>query len=59
MLPDQFIYASAYPMGPLKESAEMALKFPLSSDVLEKYMYRNAARLLRVSAAKPKRLQVA
>jgi predicted TIM-barrel fold metal-dependent hydrolase len=59
MLPDQFIYASAYPLGPLKESAEMALKLPLSTDVLEKYMYRNAARLLRVGAAKPKRLQVA
>jgi predicted TIM-barrel fold metal-dependent hydrolase len=59
MLPDQFIYASAYPLGPVKESAEMALKFPLSSDVLEKYMYRNAARLLRVGTAKSKRLQVA
>jgi predicted TIM-barrel fold metal-dependent hydrolase len=59
MLPDQFIYASAYPLGPVRESAEVALKLPLSADVLEKYMYRNAARLLRVGAAKPKRLQVA
>ena len=59
MLPDQFIYASAYPLGPMKESVEMALKLRLSAEVLERYMYRNAARLLRINAAKPKRLQVA
>jgi predicted TIM-barrel fold metal-dependent hydrolase len=54
MLPDQFIYASAYPLGPIKESAELALKFPLSDDVMEKYMYGNAARLLKISAAQSK-----
>jgi len=54
MLPDQFIYASAYPLGPIKESAELALKFPLSDDVMEKYMYGNAARLLKVSTAQSK-----
>jgi predicted TIM-barrel fold metal-dependent hydrolase len=58
MLPDQFIYASAYPLGPIKESAELALKFPLSDDVMEKYMYGNAARLLKLTTAKSK-LQVA
>jgi uncharacterized protein len=52
MLPDQFIYASAYPLGPIRESAELALKFPLSDDVMEKYMFGNAARLLKVTAAK-------
>jgi hypothetical protein len=51
MLPDQFIYASAYPLGPIKESAGLALKFPLSADVMEKYMYGNAARLLEVHGA--------
>jgi predicted TIM-barrel fold metal-dependent hydrolase len=54
MLPDQFIYASAYPLGPIKESAELALKFPLSDDVMEKYMYGNADRLLKVSNAQSK-----
>jgi predicted TIM-barrel fold metal-dependent hydrolase len=54
MLPDQFIYASAYPLGPIKESAELALKFPLSDDVMEKYMFGNAARLLKVTTARSK-----
>ena len=54
MLPDQFIYASAYPLGPIKESAELALNFPLSDDVMEKYMYENAARLLKLTTAKSK-----
>lgn len=58
MLPDQFIYASAYPLGPIKESAELALKFPLSDDVMEKYMYGNAARLLKATA-QSKKAQVA
>src|SRR5580704_8837161 len=34
---------------PLEESAELALKFPLSEDVMEKYMCGNAARLLKVT----------
>jgi predicted TIM-barrel fold metal-dependent hydrolase len=54
MLPDQFIYASAYPLGPIKESAELALKFPLSDEVMEKYMYGNAARLLKIATARSK-----
>ena len=54
MLPDQFIYAPAYPLGPIKESAELALKFPLSDEVMEKYMYGNAARLLKVATAQSK-----
>ena len=48
MLPDQFIYASAYPFGPLKESVEGALQFPLSDDVMRKYLYGNAAKLLKL-----------
>jgi len=47
-LPDQFIFASAYPFGPLKESVELSLQFPLSDEVMEKYMYGNAARLLEL-----------
>ena len=47
-LPDQFIFASAYPFGPLKESVELSLQFPLSDAVMEKYMAGNAARLLEL-----------
>jgi predicted TIM-barrel fold metal-dependent hydrolase len=48
MLPDQFIFASAYPLGPIKESVDGALQFPLADDVMQKYMYGNAARLLKI-----------
>jgi predicted TIM-barrel fold metal-dependent hydrolase len=51
MLPDHFIYASAYSLGPVKESAELAQKFPLADDVMEKYMYGNAARLFKITTA--------
>ena len=47
-LPDQFIFASAYPFGPLKESVEGAQRFPLIDAVMEKYMVGNAARLLKL-----------
>lgn len=46
MLPDQFIFGTAYPFAPLKESVVESLKFPLADDVMEKYMGGNAARLL-------------
>lgn len=47
-LPDQFIYASAYPFGTLKESADVALAYPLSDLDMEKYMYKNAKKLLKI-----------
>jgi uncharacterized protein len=49
-LQDQFIFASAYPMAGLKESVDESLKFPLAAEVMQKYMYGNAARLLKVTA---------
>jgi predicted TIM-barrel fold metal-dependent hydrolase len=49
-LPDQFVFASAYPFAPLKESVEGALRFPLKDEVMEKYLYGNAARLLKLGA---------
>lgn len=49
-LQDQFIFASAYPMAGQKESVDESLKFPLSNDVMQKYMYGNAARLLKIEA---------
>jgi len=49
-LQDQFIFASAYPIAGLKESVDESLKFPLSKDVMQKYMYVNAARPLSIQA---------
>jgi predicted TIM-barrel fold metal-dependent hydrolase len=47
-LPDQFIFASAYPLGDIKISVDESLKFPLERSVMERYMGGNAARLLGV-----------
>jgi hypothetical protein len=47
-LQDQFIFASAYPMAGIKESVDGQLKFSFSKEVREKYMYGNAAKLLKV-----------
>jgi hypothetical protein len=44
-MPDQFIFASAYRFGPLKESVAGALRFPSSDEVMGKRLYGNAARL--------------
>lgn len=48
MLPDQFLFGSAYPFGSLKASVNESLKFNLSDEVMEKYMGGNAARLLKL-----------
>jgi predicted TIM-barrel fold metal-dependent hydrolase len=48
-IPDQFVYASAYSLATLKESVDETLKFPLTPKVMEKYMYDNAAYLLKIS----------
>jgi predicted TIM-barrel fold metal-dependent hydrolase len=47
-LPDQFIFGTAYPLGALKESVEGTLKWPLPDEVMEKFLYGNAARLLKI-----------
>lgn len=47
-LPDQFVFASAYPLGDIKTSVDLALKFPLKEDVMKRYMGGNAARLLKL-----------
>lgn len=46
MLPDQFLFGSAYPFGSLQASVDESLRFDLPDDVMEKYMGGNAARLL-------------
>jgi predicted TIM-barrel fold metal-dependent hydrolase len=49
-LQDQFIYGSSYPFGSIKEPLEDTLRLPLSKDVMEKYLWGNAARLLKLGA---------
>ncbi len=46
LMPDQFVFGTAYPFAPLKESVELVLQFPLPEDVMAKYLGGNAARLL-------------
>jgi predicted TIM-barrel fold metal-dependent hydrolase len=48
MIPDQFIYGSAYPFGNPGETLEMTLKLPLSEATMKKYLYDNAAQLLKL-----------
>ena len=45
-LPDQFLFASAYPLGDIKVSVDESLNFPLERSVMERYMGGNAAWLL-------------
>jgi predicted TIM-barrel fold metal-dependent hydrolase len=52
MLPDQFLYGSAFPFGNIDTTLEQTLKLPVSSETMDKYLYGNAAALLKVSATK-------
>lgn len=45
---DRFLFGSAYPVLPLPEAVHEFLKFPLKSDVVDRVLYANAARLLRL-----------
>lgn len=48
-LADRFIFATAYPLVPLKEYAQWFVKLPLKPENMEKCVYRNAANLLGVA----------
>jgi predicted TIM-barrel fold metal-dependent hydrolase len=48
MLQDQFVYGSAFPFGNFDTTLEQTLALPLSEQVMQKYLYDNAARLLKV-----------
>lgn len=49
LLPDQFVFASAYPFSPMKEAVELTFElFNLKEDVLRKYLYDNGAKLLEI-----------
>ncbi len=47
-LGDRLLFGTAYPSRPLKESVEAFLEWKLPSELQEKILYRNAARLFRI-----------
>ena len=47
-LGDRLLFGTAYPSRPLKESVDAFLEWDLSTELQEKILYRNAARLLRI-----------
>ncbi len=48
MLPDQFVYGSAFPFGDMDTTLEMTLALPVGDGVMEKYLYSNAKNLLQI-----------
>jgi predicted TIM-barrel fold metal-dependent hydrolase len=48
-LADRFVFATAYPLVPLKEYAEWFVKLPLKPESMQKCVYGNAAALLGIS----------
>ena len=47
-LGDRLLFGTAYPSRPLKESVQAFLEWDLSSELQEKILYKNAARLLKI-----------
>jgi predicted TIM-barrel fold metal-dependent hydrolase len=47
---ERFLFATAYPVLPLKESVEKFLQFPLRESVIDRVLYANAAELLGLEA---------
>jgi len=45
-LGDQMLFASSYPVAPLKACLEKTLKLDIKEAALEKYLFKNAARVL-------------
>ena len=48
-LADRFVFATAYPLVPLKDYAQWFVQLPLKPENMEKCVYRNAAGLLGIS----------
>jgi predicted TIM-barrel fold metal-dependent hydrolase len=46
--PDQFVFASTYPFGDIKESIEKIKQLPIDRKARAKFLYDNAANLLKV-----------
>lgn len=49
-LADRFLFASSYPFTPVKDYAAWFRRLPIRPESMEKVLYRNAARLLRLEA---------
>ena len=49
ILQDKVIYASGFPFRPL-DDLQRFLEYPFDNDVVDKLVYRNAARLLRIAS---------
>ena len=45
---DQFLFGSAYPFRPIPQTVREAKELPIEPQALEKFLFRNAARLLHV-----------
>ena len=45
---DQFLFATAYPLRPLKEIVEDFMALPLSDEAHDKALFGNAKRLLKM-----------
>lgn len=48
-LAERFLFATAYPLVPVKEYAEWFVRLPLKPENMERCIYRNAAELLGIS----------
>ncbi len=48
-LQDQFLFATAYPLAPMKEYVEAFLRLPMTEAVREKVLCKNAQRLLSLT----------
>jgi hypothetical protein len=46
--PDNFLFASAYPYGVIQETVKQVNALPLDRKVRSKYLYENAAKLLKL-----------
>ncbi|MBI2525084.1 MAG: amidohydrolase [Candidatus Rokubacteria bacterium] len=50
-IPDRYLFATAFPFAPMKETVQRFRKLPFKPDVLEKVMYKNAADLFKLEPA--------
>lgn len=48
LMPDRMIYASAYAFCSIETAVSRTMDLDINSDALEKYMFRNASKLLKV-----------
>jgi predicted TIM-barrel fold metal-dependent hydrolase len=48
LLPDQFVYGSAFPFGNIDTTLQQTLKLRVSNSTLKSYLHDNAAQLLKL-----------